>query len=170
MIGMVKAVVLQAPVSDREDAMREPSYDKNIATARSLVGDGKGLEMMPRSAFWAPITAKRFLDLQEFDGTDDFFSSDLTDDRLGEKLGHMGSNLPCVLVAFSGADEYVPEDIDSRSLTDRLCKAMNVHCKEGDKQVAEALYLDTANHNLSVGDVATFLEKVGEILERSKNL
>ena len=67
-----KVVALQAPVSDREGAMMEPKYQENVQYARSLVATGKAEEMMPRDVFWAPITAKRFLSLQDMDGDDEF--------------------------------------------------------------------------------------------------
>lgn len=60
----VKLIALQAPVSDREGAMKESNYEENIKHARKLMEDKKGDEMMPRESFWAPITCSRFLDLQ----------------------------------------------------------------------------------------------------------
>jgi len=35
-------------------------YETNIAHAKKLEDMGQEEEMMPRSAFWAPITASRF--------------------------------------------------------------------------------------------------------------
>ena len=148
--------------------MLEDGYESSIAHARQLRDAGKELEMMPRSAFWAPITAKRFLDLKDVGGADDFFSSDLTDEQLAEKLSHVGelsSTLDVLLVAFSGADEYVPKAIDTKLLTDRLCKAMNTGAEDG-KEVAKPLYIDTGNHNLSEGkgDADTLVEEISKIL------
>jgi hypothetical protein len=152
---------MQAPVSDREDAMMQPQYAKNIEIARSLVSDEKEMEMMPQSAFWAPITARRFLDLQDINGRDDFFSSDLTDEQLQERLAHVGDVADRqVLVAFSGKDEYVPATVDKKQILERLCRAMNhVH------PVATPLFLETANHNLSLGDDSDrFVHKVADML------
>ena len=68
--------------------------------------------MMPRSSFWAPITASRYVSLFDKDGDDDFFSSDLTDEQLRERLGHVsrqgGSSELDLLAVYSGKDEYVP--------------------------------------------------------------
>lgn len=66
--------------------------------------------MMPRSSFWAPITAKRFLNFQEIGGADDVFSSDFADEELAERLGHVGSckQVQSLLLAFSGADAMFP--------------------------------------------------------------
>lgn len=161
---LVQVVALQAPVSDREDAMTRPEYKTNMDQARTLKEQGKEQEMMPRSTFWAPITAKRFLDLQEVKGGDDFFSSDLSNDELVQRLGHVGQcdNLKALLVAFSGADEYVAQHVDSEDLTQRLCTAMNHH-RQG---VAVPLYLTKGNHNLSQspGDATMFVDKVVELL------
>lgn len=162
MVKRTKVIALQAPVSDREGAMLESGYQENIEIARALCSQGKQEEMMPRSAFWAPITARRFLDLQGTEGRDDFFSSDLTDDELQERLSHVGD---CanrnILVQFSGSDEYVPESVDKRAILDRLCNAMN-----SQNPVATPLYLENANHNLSLsqGDGDTFVSKVTELL------
>jgi hypothetical protein len=155
-------LAMQAPVSDREDAMMQPQYAANIEIARLLVKTQKEMEMMPRSAFWAPITARRFLDLQDTLGRDDLFSSDLTDDQLQERLGHVGNRSDRrVLVALSGKDEYVPDTVDTKKILERLCGAMNcVH------PVATPLYLQHANHNLSLGanDGDAFVQNVAEML------
>jgi hypothetical protein len=173
MVQRLKVVVLQAPVSDREHCMLEhfDEWQKNVQHARQLQAEGKQEEMMPRKAFWAPITAKRFLDLQSHGGADDYFSSDLTDEELMERLSHVGrigeSSGLHVLVAFSGSDEYVPKSIDSMRLTNRLVQAMNHDCQQ--RQIAEALYLSAANHNLSEGpnDASMFVTKVKELLQRA---
>ena len=58
---------------------------------------------MPRAAHPVPITADRFLSLFAEGGADDFFSSDLSDQQLAERLGHMGLQKDRrVLIAFSG--------------------------------------------------------------------
>ena len=165
----LKVIALQAPVSDREHAqLVEDDYAQNLETAQTMRHNGQAEEMMPRSAFWAPITASRFLDLQENGGTDDFFSSDYTDDQLVERLGHVGEVADRqVLVAFSGADEYVPAAVgDSSVLADRLTRAMNAHCP-ADRPVAKTLYLPKANHNLSEapGDADLFVQAVSEMLQ-----
>ena len=162
---------MQAPVSDREYPMAmDPNYNSNLQIATNLVAEGKSEEMMPRHVFWAPITAQRFLDLQSIGGRDDYFSSDFTDTELTERLRHVGtlvSSLQHMLVAFSGCDEYIPSHIDKRLLTNRLVQAMNADCGVGEEKVAQALYLDTANHNLSDGpeDAGRFVKCVTELLK-----
>ncbi len=161
-------MVLQAPVSDRESKMMESTYETNIENARGLRQSGQQMEYMPRNAFWAPITAKRFLDLHERGGADDYFSSDLSDEELIERLGHIGPLVKSALVVFSGSDEYVPSTVDSFTLTQRLVAAMNSNVSES---VAKALYLPTANHNLSQGngDMELFMNDVYKVLQDVEN-
>jgi pimeloyl-ACP methyl ester carboxylesterase len=163
---ILKVVALQAPVSDREHAMQEEGYEQNIQVATQMREDGRANEMMPRSAFWAPITASRFLDLQHVGGADDFFSSDFSDEQLIERLEHIGDSPDRrVLVAFSGSDEYVPDTVgDRKSLMERLVNAMNIHCPS-EQLVAKGLYLPKANHNLSQapGDSDLFVKALVDL-------
>jgi hypothetical protein len=123
------------------------------------------------------MTAQRFVDLNERGARDDFFSSDFTDEELAQRLQHVGgaeehSNLK-VLVAISGADEYVPSHVDTVALMDRLVAAMNHECEssgESDKKkvAAEGLFLPSGNHNLSEGpgDATTFVDRISAMLGR----
>ena len=177
-----KVVALQAPVSDREGAMMEPKYQENVQYARSLVATGKAEEMMPRDVFWAPITAKRFLSLQDIDGDDDFFSSDLTNEQMHDRLSHVGdvgrqSGLK-LIATFSAKDEYVPKHVDVCSLSERLCQAMNGIILKDDESnideensVASNIILENGNHNLSQGenDALQFVQSVKDKLKLVKN-
>lgn len=173
LIQTLRVVALQAPVSDREGAMQEPNYESNLDHAKEMLAINKEDEMMPRSAFWAPITAQRFVDLFDKDGADDYFSSDYTDEKLQERLEHVGQRRSInpklkVLVAFSGADEYVPPHVDKSALTDRLVTAMNSGHGNDVEPVAERLYIDTGNHNLKEGpnDGQIFVNIFAELLEK----
>jgi hypothetical protein len=118
-----------------------------------------------REAFWAPITATRFLDLQEKGGRDDFFSSDFTDEELKQRLGHMSNHDMRVVVAFSGSDEFVPQSVDPRTLSERLCKAINNGKSDG---VSTEFFLPTGNHNLAKGegDKEKFAKQVAQCMEQ----
>ena len=79
--ALLSEVVLQAAVSDRET----DSSDVAEARARWLrvareTADAD--EMMPRDAFWAPITSARYRDLHEQGGADDYFSPPSTPHRV----------------------------------------------------------------------------------------
>eukprot|EP00979_Chaetoceros_neogracilis_P002417 scaffold419_cov185-Chaetoceros_neogracile.AAC.2 len=176
----VKVVALQAPVSDREGVMTGPAYETNIAHAKKLEDMGQEEEMMPRSAFWAPITASRFLALQDVGGEDDYFSSDFSDEQLGLRLRHMGQrgdqNGMKTLVSFSGEDEYVPATVDKKLLLERLCAAMksqtspDIECHSSQDSVIPLL-IDTGNHNLSNddGDKEIFVAAVKDLLQGALN-
>jgi hypothetical protein len=166
---MVQVAVLQAPVSDREHDMTEPNYTKYVTLAQAMIAEGKGQEMMPRDAFWAPITAQRLLDLHLTGGSDDLFSSDFSDAELASRLAHVGVNCPSTLVVWSGSDEYVPKTVDGTTLMNRLVSAMN-SALDGQASVsaAKGLYLANGNHNLSSGpgDAEVFAAQVCLLLSR----
>lgn len=182
----VVGAALQAPVSDRESAActKTPSellqYQAFVELARSVPSRD---EMMPRAAFWAPITASRFLDLFDVNGKDDYFSTDLTDEQLQRRLQHIGRlpTLKHVLVACSGMDEYVPINKLVGSYEEhlrRMCLAMNgvllptTTLQNSDAPplqpaVAIPLLLPKGNHNLSSSsnaDAATFVSRFVEML------
>lgn len=135
----VRAAIFQAPVSDREYLATLPQTAAMIDLASTMISEGRASELMPREANPdSPITASRYHSLCAYNGDDDMFSSDLSDDQLRMRLGHM-SNTPCQ-VLFSMADEYVPEYVDKKALVDRLCKAMGG---------AEKVEVEWGNHSLS---------------------
>lgn len=153
----VRAAILQAPVSDREYQATLPGTAAMIDLATKMISEGQGSELMPRKADpSAPITASRYHSLCAYNGDDDMFSSDLSDDQLKMRLGHM-SNTPCQVI-FSMADEYVAEYVDKKALVDRLCKAMGG---------AEKVEIEWGNHSLSnrveeaVQAIITFVKREG---------
>jgi pimeloyl-ACP methyl ester carboxylesterase len=205
---LISVAALQAPVSDRESATvchdldpsssNEQLQQEHLERQASFLQRAKEMnsqnaldEMMPRNAFWAPITARRFLDLFEVGGMDDYFSSDFTDAELHQRLHHVSLLSPLqqqpprrVLVACSGKDEYVPSSVDGQQLLGRLCDAMNGKFDplldkatslsnedeaKATRSVATAipLYLPSANHNLSSNDgkdAAVFVQTIGRLL------
>lgn len=135
----VRAAILQAPVSDREYRATLPETAGMIDLASKLISEGRGSELMPREANAdAPISAYRFHSLCAYMGDDDLFSSDLSDDQLKQRLGHMSST-PCQVI-FSMADEYVPDYVDKKALVDRLSRALGG---------AEKVEVEWGNHSLS---------------------
>uniref|UniRef100_A0A2P2J4S0 UPF0613 protein PB24D3.06c n=1 Tax=Rhizophora mucronata TaxID=61149 RepID=A0A2P2J4S0_RHIMU len=153
----VRAAILQAPVSDREYRATLSETAAMIDLASTMIEDGRGSELMPREADpSAPITAYRYHSLYAYNGDDDLFSSDLSDDQLRMRLGHM-SNTPCQVI-FSMADEYVPEYVDKKALVERLCRAMGG---------AEKVEIEHGNHSLSnrvdeaVQAIIDFLKREG---------
>jgi Protein of unknown function (DUF1749) len=170
----VVAAALQAPISDREassichdvDVDEQEHLDKlheYHSMATRMRDDGRKDELMPRAAFWAPITASRYLDLTERAGNDDYFSSDFTDDELEERLAHM-HKAKCLFVC-SGSDEYVPKHVDVKLLMERLCRAAGTA-----DSPQPGIYLPTGNHNLSSCDGADAVSFVGAFVDILKNV
>nr|CAB3456082.1 unnamed protein product [Digitaria exilis] len=135
----VSGVILQAPVSDREYRATLPETAEMIDLAAKMIGEGHGMDLMPREANPdAPITAYRYHSLCSYMGDDDMFSSDLSEDQLRQRLGHM-STTQCQVI-FSMGDEYVPEYVDKKALVERLCRALGG---------AEKVEIEWGNHSLS---------------------
>lgn len=153
----VRGAILQAPVSDREYLATLPETASMIDLASKMISEGKEQELMPREANpHAPITAYRYHSLCAYMGDDDMFSSDLGDDRLRLRIGHM-SSIPCQVI-FSMADEYVPEYVDKKALLERLCRALGG---------AEKVEIEHGNHSLSnrvgeaVQSIVDFIKRDG---------
>ncbi|KAK4283635.1 hypothetical protein QN277_000564 [Acacia crassicarpa] len=135
----VRAAILQAPVSDREYRATLPETASMIDLAANLIREGRGSELMPREAdSSAPINAYRYHSLCSYNGDDDLFSSDFSEDQLKMKLGHM-SCTHCQVI-FSMGDEYVPDYVDKKALVERLCRALGG---------AEKVEIEHGNHSLS---------------------
>ncbi|KAM3415020.1 hypothetical protein BST61_g10157 [Cercospora zeina] len=126
----VDGVILQAPVSDREALELElPQTFKHEADqlALRMCREGREKEAMPyrltKSVYGRlSITARRWVDVSSpapnHDGADDYFSSDLPDERLTGTFGRLPSTTP-LLIAYSGNDESVPETVDKPKLVQK---------------------------------------------------
>eukprot|EP00948_MAST-09A_sp_MAST-9A-sp1_P001149 g1149.t1 len=171
---LIELVVLQAPVSDREccdldQSMIEKSlklvakgHGHHFLTKGS--GDANGISGDPYLLYGiAPLTAQRAVDLFTKNGADDFFSSDLTDVELRDRLGHMENYR--TIIALSLDDEYVPLSVanykafgqrlqnamqSSKNLTSYTKAEEKLLEQEQEKHLsASLLLLEKANHNLS---------------------
>ncbi|ORX73494.1 hypothetical protein BCR32DRAFT_179394, partial [Anaeromyces robustus] len=81
--NLLSGIILQGAVSDREYAMYskgEKLLNEKINIAKDLVNQGKGHYYMPPEVDEAPITANRYLSLYDIKGTDDMFSTDLSNE------------------------------------------------------------------------------------------
>ncbi|CAK0868732.1 unnamed protein product [Prorocentrum cordatum] len=153
----VVALVLQAPVSDREARLVDSTPEKEQAVQRcraqaaALIAAGRGQEAMPREANPLlgppdhPVSAYRFDSLTGRLTDDDMFSSDLTEEELVGKLGHVA--VPTLLVG-SADDEYVPSWVDMPGLLGRLSSAM----ASGQAGENEVVIIKEGGHGLSSGD------------------
>lgn len=120
----VQGAILQAGISDRE-AMLEwlgsDVYNHSVQVAREWVAEGRGEDVLPLSVtgdvFGAPASARRWLSLAspDMEGEDDFFSSDLPEEKLEGTFGRVGRETPLLLL-YSGSDQYVPAHVDKGGL------------------------------------------------------
>ncbi|QDS76052.1 hypothetical protein FKW77_005536 [Venturia effusa] len=124
---VIDGAILQAPVSDREalkKEMEEATCDKILNTSREWIAAGRELDVLPESVdgrFFgkaSTITAYRWHSLLSPGGDDDYFSSDLSDERLQATFGAIKKESP-LLILYSGADEYAPPSIDLKALTEK---------------------------------------------------
>lgn len=106
------------------------------------------------------VTASRFASLTGRMTDDDMFSSDLSDDELRERLGHVA--VP-TLVAVSADDEYVPRSVDARALAARMADAMAA----SPLGRVEQLVIEEGGHGLRRGGGAgAFVEAAAAFLGR----
>ncbi|EHA54079.1 hypothetical protein MCOR27_011379 [Pyricularia oryzae] len=123
----VDGFIMQGTVSDREafgPLVDKKELDQIISQAATLIRAGEENEMMPRNnpvseVFGAPLTAYRLNSLLSPGGEDDFFSSDLTDDKIASFWANFRKP---ALVLPSGEDEHVPKSIDVEALLGRWKK------------------------------------------------
>lgn len=162
---MIRAVVLQAPISSREmSSITDDEVMRNVllTEANRLVLEGNGGVLLPGLHHGvAPITARRYTSLIGRGGPDDVFSSDFSDRELAARLGHMSTvgqheargmaseALPehpglRVLFVLSLADEFVPDHINQRELSWRFVRA----CGSADSQEVGSLLIEHASHSL----------------------
>ncbi|KAG8373032.1 hypothetical protein BUALT_Bualt12G0128700 [Buddleja alternifolia] len=119
----VRAAILQAPVSDREYKATLPDTASMIDLASTMISEGRGSELMPREANPdSPITAYRYHSLCAYNGDDDMFSSDFSEDQLKQRLGHMSST-PTLCGAMGGAEKAEIE-YGNHSLSNRVEEAV----------------------------------------------
>jgi len=180
---VIRGVVLQAPVSDREAASLEDGADARatmLAEAQRLVANGQGKSLLPELHYgFVPINADRFASLVGRSGPDDLFSSDFSDSDLRARLAHLSTAgqqqargelateaIPehpglKVLFVHSVGEEYVPAHVDIPALSRRFVAAAGAESSD-----ARALLIEAASHNLSQGADATeiFITAVGSFL------
>ncbi|KAK0638504.1 hypothetical protein B0T16DRAFT_338188 [Cercophora newfieldiana] len=154
----VDGYILLAPVSDREMAglfIPPDVLEESVKAARELIDQGREREIMPKGSipeiFQSPVTAYRWYSLAAKGGDDDFFSSDLPDERLATTFGRVDKPimfLPC------GEDELVPPNVDRSGLLSRWVTM----CPTG---LASPLsdFVPGANHIVSSPDAWAWIAK-----------
>eukprot|EP00210_Caulerpa_lentillifera_P000714 g691.t1 len=137
-IPNIQGVILQAPVSDQDFWETLPETESRIQKAKEMVAKGCGDDIFARLEILdnAPVTAKRFLALNQRYGDDDMFSSYFSDEDLKSVLGHMKDLRSLVLCSEN--DEYIPSHVDRKKLWERIGVAMG--------PLTEVHIIDGANH------------------------
>ena len=175
----IDAAILQAPVSDREALGLELPAERlaeAVATAQDWVREGRGQDVLPgrltRAALGpAPVSAARFVSIASpapaYAGEDDYFSSDLSGERLAATFGRIPRGVR-LQVLFSGSDEHVPGWVDKEALV-RKWKAVVVERTEGtwdeDSGVVAGARHDVDGEG-SAGAVADVSARVVRLLEK----
>ncbi|KAK3718330.1 hypothetical protein LTR37_005143 [Vermiconidia calcicola] len=154
----VNGIILQAPVSDRESLENDlPQAHMHEANqlALKMCREGKDKDAMPnrltKPAFGRiGITAKRWVDVASpgpnRDGADDYFSSDLSDERLAGTFGKLPASTP-LLILYSGADASVPSSVDKRRLVQKWMHITETH--GGSVDGINGGIVEAASHNLN---------------------
>lgn len=163
----VDAVILQAPVSDREAMIKDMQPDAFASAcdvAEQWCGAGKAEHVLPLDVTapvfgQCPVTARRWVSLACRGGEDDYFSSDLEDQTLRNTFGKV--KVP-MLVLYGEKDEFVPEGVDKRGLVSRWMRVVEESGGVVDAQSKELL--GGASHNLNGDDE----EVVQELVKRVK--
>lgn len=164
----VDGIILQAPVSDREALAEElPQAFKHEADqlALKMCREKHSADCMPsrltKSVYGRlAVTAKRWLDVSNPGGADDYFSSDLTLDTLKTTFGKLPASSPLLLLC-GGADDSVPARVD----LEKLIRSWMDVVKAGGGVVDEsngAKPVPGASHNLN-GDPD---EVVADLIQR----
>ncbi|KAL2052459.1 hypothetical protein ABVK25_007331 [Lepraria finkii] len=173
----VDGAIFQASASDREVMtmfLPPSSYDSRCALAQSYMDEGRADDILPFSAtkslfMSAPVSAKRFLSLASpgplYGGEDDYFSSDLEDERLEKTFGALGKMVTRLSFLFSGRDQYVPGTVDKMKMVERW----HEHVRRGGGVIDESSgVVGGATHTLKEGGkgLEDLVKRVVRFLER----
>jgi hypothetical protein len=182
--------IMQAPVSDREAILAtvksahdqseaQRAYDKIVDSAKTQLCTADGsdsiLSMNTLATVGlpgdAPITARRFLSLASPDSPanpseEDLFSSDLSDKRLEETFGAIGSRAIlqsklCVL--YSGSDEYCPSWVNKEALMGRWKQATEAGGAKWDAETSGIV--PGASHNVQDEGQQDLIDRVVRYLK-----
>lgn len=123
----IDGAILQAPVSDREaleDDMDAETVAKILSTSREWSDSDRGNDVLPENVDdkyfgkASTVTAYRWQSILSPGGDDDYFSSDLSDEKLKTTFGAIKKESP-LLILYSGADENAPPSVDLKSLIEK---------------------------------------------------
>ncbi|CCH42914.1 hypothetical protein BN7_2460 [Wickerhamomyces ciferrii] len=149
----IDAIILQAPVSDREAAYKKAkkigldldSYNKEAQEIFETEGADALLPKRFSNFLFnaSSLSAYRWLSLTIPNGDDDYYSTDLKDERLSQTFGKLTKP---TLILYSGNDEFYPEGIQFEN----VLKRWESFTKPGIWS-KYSLIIDGATHNIGEG-------------------
>lgn len=154
----VDGVILQAPVSDREAMdhhMPKAFMHEANQLALEMCREGREKDAMPNRLTGplfgrVAITARRWVDIAspapDHAGADDYFSSDLPDERLQRTFGRLPPTSP-LLILFSGDDDSVPPSVNKDDMVLRWVKTVEQAGSKVDR--LNGSIVPGASHNLN---------------------
>jgi len=178
---LVQCAILQGPVSDRDYLSSLPEFHHWLNRAETAAATGHGSQLLDadyrkhNTLIPAPITVDRFLSLASRGSQEDIFSQDLTDSELVAIYRHMA--VP-TLLCCSERDEYVPADVDTNKIMERIVSAFphlpsNARILLNDHQSATfAAFISVSggDHALSESNAqAVFVSEVQRFLSQCKS-
>lgn len=156
----IDGAIMQGSASDREAMMKELSlsdYEATCALAQSYVDEDRSEDILPFAATRAiylsvPISAKRWLSMASpgpaHVGEDDYFSSDLDDERMQSTFGALGEKGTKVAFLYSDNDQFVPDTVNKKKLLERW----HEHTRRGGGMIDEGSgIVQGASHTLNNG-------------------
>ncbi|KAJ5793562.1 hypothetical protein N7457_000161 [Penicillium paradoxum] len=182
--------ILQAPASDREglqaiiDSSSEPDelkkvYDQLVRFAKEQpYTEDKNDSILPMNLTAklsyppdTPLSARRFLSLvspesPENPSDDDLFSSDLSEKRLKETFGMVGTQgmiKSKLLILYSGEDEYCPHWVDKEKLLQRWQQATEAGGAKWDAENSGVI--PGASHNVHDAGQKDLIDRVLRYLQ-----
>jgi len=172
----VDGVILQAPVSDRqaiESHLPKAVLEEANQLALKMCRERHEKDAMPHRLM-APvfggagniaITARRWVDIASpgpnHDGADDYFSSDLSDERFMKSFGRLPPRSP-LLILYGGCDESVPASVDKEALVSRWTRM--VQESGGNVDTINGGIIPQASHNLNGQPQAVVQDLVRRVL------
>lgn len=154
----VLAVILQAPVSDRDYFPSVlPNWQDVLVWAETRCSAGRADEIYPALVAGVAMTAYRIRSLLAPQGDDDFFSVDASDAERRERFS--GICMPA-FVFFSSADESVPDKSVYATLTSSF-ERVSAHVKV-------MPLLQDADHGITTAEpMRLFCQQVAQICSTS---
>jgi len=166
----VDGFIMQGSISDREgyvDALTQTTVDDILSLAKEMIDAGRGDDVVSKSKLppgccWVRVGSSLshgpcLADICFTSGDDDYFSSDLPDEKAKEIWATVKKP---ILIVPSAEDEYVPPSVDF----EKLLAKWKSHCPEASDLSA---LIPGAGHTVQPASSQEWLaQRVVSFLER----